>query len=151
MNSTTEMALIPRQSPQIPPMLEKKSNHVIFFDLSNSEKRILPAFETILSFVFFSSHQKLLILQRRYWQQQCPCRMHCRWGRPEDDVNDYSNADNWCIMILWYYALMSTSVREESISLVAMEPGYSLLRKFINSMVLWRRTSTDRQRKYSCM
>ena len=44
-----EIALMPRQSPQMPPMLEKKSNHVIFFDLSNSKGKILS---TSKPFVF---------------------------------------------------------------------------------------------------
>ena len=37
-NSVTEMKLIPRQSPQIPPRFEMKSSQVIFCDLSNSEE-----------------------------------------------------------------------------------------------------------------
>ena len=72
--------------------------------------------------------------------------MHCRWGRPEDDVNDYSNADNWCIMIL----CIDVNLCERGKDLTGCHGArvFPVENKFINSMVLWRRTITDRQKVF---
>ena len=160
------MALIPRQSPQMPPMLEKKSNHVIFFDLSNSKKKIWSTSTSLVLILLLFSLTKncwfskedvnnsdipvicivhrvsLKILQltttimttasRRITSTILWCSLYTY---PCPEIQPNAMQSNLLIAPLCYFRLrdvimmkMLTSAREERISLVAMEPGYSLIK-----------------------
>ena len=92
---------MPRVTPVMPPILEAKSNQVIFSDLENSLRKR----EGIKSFAR-KNYQMLWFVQKRCSPQRYPVHRHCRQDPPEG-VEKRKEKKN-------------TSEREERISLLRM-------------------------------